>query len=730
MTKILFNIAFLTGAFAIIWVGFGFIDSSIVAMAMTALIFVVYLAGAIELHRFRQASTSLATALAAIADELPDLNRFIAGIHGSLQHPVRLRIEGERVALPGPALTPYLVGLLVMLGMLGTFLGMVVTLKGAVFTLEKTADLAAMRAALAVPVKGLGLAFGTSVAGVAASAVLGLMSALCRRERQLAGQLLDARTATVLSGFSRTRQQEQTFRALQLQSDALPQVVDKLQAMMQQMDAMSAQLHQRLLENQERFHSGASETYTELARSVGATYSELARSVDQSLRDSLTLGAQAAGDSLRPVFEAAMQGMVQENRQIHQQTASAVQHQLDGVAERFDTATARVVQTWDAALASQQQVNRSLATDVGRSLEAFSATFDQRAQTLVTRLGDAYTHVQAAQAAADKQRQQAWAQSLDAIATGMTHEWRQSGAQVLAQQRDICTAVTHAVGELARQAQADAGHSLAETTRLIGSAEDLLRARMSAEAQWLDQQRERMEQLCAMLRSELAALRDQEAARGEAAVMRLGELEAAVGTHLTTLGTALEAPLARLIETASEAPRAAAEVIAELRQEVSHSVARDNALLEERSRIMETLNALLENIHHASREQRAVIDALIASSSVKLDDASAAFSANVSSEAGKLADIAANVTSSAVDVASLADAFRVAVQSFNEANEKLATNLDRIEVALDKSMTRSDGQLAYYVAQAREIIDLSMSSQKQIVDGLRQLPAMQAEAGS
>jgi hypothetical protein len=42
-------------------------------------------------------------------------------------------------------------------------------------------------------------------------------------------------------------------------------------------------------------------------------------------------------------------------------------------------------------------------------------------------------------------------------------------------------------------------------------------------------------------------------------------------------------------------------------------------------------------------------------------------------------------------------------------------------------MTRSDGQLAYYVAQAREIIDLSMSSQKEIVEELRQLPAMQAE---
>jgi hypothetical protein len=254
-----------------------------------------------------------------------------------------------------------------------------------------------------------------------------------------------------------------------------------------------------------------------------------------------------------------------------------------------------------------------------------------------------------------------------------------------------------------------------------------MHSRITAEAQWLDQHKQRMDQLASLLQTELGALREQEAARADTAAAHLGDLQSAVTTHLATLGTALEAPITRLIDTAAEAPRAAAEVIGQMRQEISHSVARDNALLEERSRIMETLNALLEVINHASHEQRAVIDSLVASSSDKLDAASSAFSENIASEAGKLSEIAAHVTSSAVDVASLADAFGVAVQAFNEANEKLGSNLDRIEVALDKSMTRSDGQLAYYVAQAREIIDLSMSSQKQIVEELRQLPAMLTE---
>jgi hypothetical protein len=192
------------------------------------------------------------------------------------------------------------------------------------------------------------------------------------------------------------------------------------------------------------------------------------------------------------------------------------------------------------------------------------------------------------------------------------------------------------------------------------------------------------------------------------------------------LGTALEEPIARLINTASEAPRAAAEIIGKLRQEVSNSAARDNELLEERSRILGTLNTLLEAINHASVEQRAVIDALVASSAVTLNNASTQFVDKVQAEAAKLEDIAASVTSSAVEVSTLGDTFGFSVRSFNEANERLIGNLQRIEAALGKSMARSDEQLAYYVAQAREIIDLSIMSQKGIVDQIAHLPVKKA----
>ncbi|HXE40610.1 MAG TPA: DUF802 domain-containing protein, partial [Azonexus sp.] len=216
--------AFLLGLVAVLWVGVGYIGSSPLALVMTAVIGAVYVAGAMELRRFDQATSTLARALAAIPDNLTHLGEWLDQVPLALQNPVRLRIEGERVGLPGPSMTPYLVGLLVLLGMLGTFLGMVVTLNGAVIALESTTDLQTIRASLAAPVKGLGVAFGTSVAGVAASAMLGLVSALCRRARLQTAQVLDTRIATVLRAFSLTHQRQETFKALQFQAQALPEV--------------------------------------------------------------------------------------------------------------------------------------------------------------------------------------------------------------------------------------------------------------------------------------------------------------------------------------------------------------------------------------------------------------------------------------------------------------------------------------------------------------------------
>ena len=75
----------------------------------------------------------------------------------------------------------------------------------------------------------------------------------------------------------------------------------------------------------------------------------------------------------------------------------------------------------------------------------------------------------------------------------------------------------------------------------------------------------------------------------------------------------------------------------------------------------------------------------------------------------------------ASEVAGLGDAFGMAVQRFGESSVGLGDRLQAIEGALERSLVRSDEQLAYYVAQAREVIELSLMSQQQIVAELGQL---------
>ncbi len=666
MKKHLFTLAFALGLLAVVWVAATALGGNPLVLLMTAVIGGVFVVGARELQQFRQHTQALAEAVQGVPESLIDLGEWLARVPDSLRPSVRQRVEGERAALPGPALTPYLVGLLVMLGMLGTFLGMVVTLSGAAFALQGVSDIQGIRSAFAEPIKGLGLAFGASVAGVATSAMLGLMSTLVRRERLAVAQSLDQAVASRLRLFSLVHQRQETYRALQQQSQTLPAVAAQLQQLMAQMAQMQQQLGERLSDNQERFHREARETTQALAQSV-----------DQSLRASLTQSMQVAGESLRPVVQAAMDGLGQQAEAVQARLAHSTEQHIAALAERFGQTTAQVAERWQAALAQHERTSQDTSARIGQALDGFAHTFDAKAQAVLASVEHTQASREAQLRSLQTEQLQAWQAALQATQSQLQHSWQDTHALQQAQQVQL-------------------GETLAHTV--------------------------------ALLRSELGALHEGEAQRGQAAVERLGQLEAAVAEHLTRLGTALEAPLARLIETASEAPKAAAEVIAQLRAQISDSVAHDNALLQERTHTLDTLNELLASIRASASEQRSVIDGLVERSQDTLAQANAQFSAQMGQESDKLSTLASEVRASAIEVASLGESFGLAVRTLHDSQEKMLAQLQQIEGALSKSMARSDEQLAYYVAQAREIIDLSLSSQKDVLDALSRASAKPALA--
>lgn len=97
------------------------------------------------------------------------------------------------------------------------------------------------------------------------------------------------------------------------------------------------------------------------------------------------------------------------------------------------------------------------------------------------------------------------------------------------------------------------------------------------------------------------------------------------------------------MQTAARKPtKAAAESSASCAVNLSAAWRYDNNLLEERSRIMETLGApCIDAINHASTEQRSAIDALVATSAELLERVGNQFAAKVESEAGKLVRLSA-----------------------------------------------------------------------------------------
>ncbi|CAJ4997648.1 Methyl-accepting chemotaxis protein [Burkholderia pseudomallei] len=847
-------VVFFAGLAAVCWIGAGYAVSNPVALAVTLVIAAGYLAGALELRRYRQATSTLAQAVAALSEPPAALGAWLERLHPSLRHAVRVRVEGERVALPGPALTPYLVGLLVLLGMLGTLIGMVMTLRGTGAALESSTDLQAIRASLAAPVKGLGFAFGTSIAGVATSAMLGLLSALCRRERLDAAQALDAKIATTLRVHSHAHQRDETFRLLQRQADLMPTLVERLQAMMHSLEQQSAASAERQIAGQQAFLGKAEETYARLASSVG-----------QSLTDSVAESARVAGSALQPVMETTMAGLARETAALHDALTQAVQRQLDGLSAGFETTAAHVADVWrhaladhqrssdalaqrlhgsidrivesfdrrsadlldgvrarldatassvsDAwrgALAQQEQANEAHAERNRQALETAATAFEQHTAALLRTMSESHSALQATLESRDEQRLATWTDSLGSIAAKLGTEWAQTSAQAANRQQTICDALAHTARDLSAQATAFEQHTAA-LLRTMSESHSALQATLESRdeqrlATWTDslgsiaaklgtewaqtsaQAANRQQTICDALAHTSRDLSAQATAfeQHTAALLRamseshsalqatlesrdeqrlatwtdsLGSIAAKLGTeweqtsaqaanrqqaiydalahtardlsaHTQAHASATIAEISQLVQAASEAPRVAAEVVAELRQKLSDSMVRDTAMLEERNRMLATLETLLDAVNHASSEQRAAVDALVATSSALLQRVGTQFTDEVGTQTDRLGGVAAQITGSAVEIASLGDALGAAVQSFGESNDKLVAHLQRIEAALDKSLARSDEQLAYYVAQAREVIDLSMMSQKQIIEELQRVGGERASAGA
>jgi hypothetical protein len=765
MIQFIFAMAFLLGLAAVVAMGANFLHVNSLALAVTGVIGVVYVIGFVELVQFRRATGTLSRALSGLGAEaarrLSDLEDWLAGLHPSLQQAVRRRVEGERAGLPAPVLTPYLVSLLVMLGLLGTFVGLVETLKGVVVALEGSSELEAIRRALTAPMDGLGMAFGTSVAGVAASAMLGLMSTLSRRDRQIVARLLDHKIATDLKDFSLTHQRQETFKALQVQSQSLPAIAERLQDLAGHMERMTDRLGEQLVGNQTQFHDSVRTLYEDLAASVESSLRDSLTKTDQVLRES----ARLVGEGVQPVVQQAMTAIGAEigasAQTTHRQLVQSVQERIEALSGRFAETSGAVARAWQDGVAAHERSNQRLVQGMTESFEALREQFGRDAEELLKSLERGANGWNERQQEGEEARLIRWTEALqltqqqsterlEAVSSAVADSLRTTSASQLDAMQSATDALSALSAELTAQllrsaeqaverqqaltagldattrsvvdgTRVESERVLGELARLLSASESLVEARVDSERSWLGAHEERLARMDTTLQSGLSALRDEEAKRGSAAVERLAALETTVAAHLAELGQALEAPMTRLIGIASETPKAAAEVIGQLRSEISSNIERDNRMLEERGRLLTELDALSESLARSTAGQLAAIEKLVEAAGERLGEIGEQFSGRVEGEVSRASDAADQFAIGAAEIASLGEAFAAAVNLYSESSGRLLDGLDRIEASLERSTDRSDEQLGYYVAQAREVIDYSVSTQKEVFDELRQL---------
>lgn len=742
MSRTAFHVVvFLVGLLAVCWIGIGYVSVHPLGAAVAAIIAACYIAGGVELYRYRQASNGLRSALSDLSAAGESLAPWLERVPMGLRNAVRLRVEGERTALPAPVLTPYLVGLLVLLGMLGTLLGMMDTLRGTGLALQSATDMAAIRGSLASPVQGLAVAFGTSIAGVASSAMLGLLAALLRRDRLQAVQQLDRAIAGDLHPYSQAWQRAESLRLLQAQSAALPALVDRLQALTQTFEQHSTAANERLLAGQAEF----------LTQSQ-ALQERLALSLQQSLREGAEASAAAIGGALQPMAETTLAGLAHHGEALHARVEQAVQAQLAGLADGFERSRVATEASWAKVLGEQTQAQQTLVSDLRQHLQGFSEGQRTQADALVARIGerlqaDASGNAEAWRSAAEQQQ---------ALNSALVERQQQALLAASEQLDERAQALLQALDERHAASQSllqDHEQQRSQDWQAAQAAAATAHAELQASLDRREQQRQaRWDAVSAELQQAHATLHSQLQAGDEQRLKHWSDALQAISRDLATQqqqvcdtlaataqqigdngraqANATLAEVSTLLQTAADAPKAAADVINELRSTLSESLVRDNAMLEERGRLLATVQTLLDAINHASHEQRTAVDALVGGSAELLERVGNRFTDHIAAETGKLDAIAAALSGSAGDVGQLAGAFGEAVAQFGSASTELSSRLELIGGALDASLARSDEQLAYYVAQAREVVDLSLLSQKQVMEELQQLATRRGKAGS
>lgn len=532
-----------------------------IALSLVGLIGVGLLVGIIEHLRRQQRVNALQQALTGLPATCDD--RFTP--------PDRLAawFAAARAGRAAPGLpisaTPYLLGAVIMLGMLGTFLGLVQTMSGARALMHDAPDTAALRAGLSTPLSGLIRAFGTSVAGIAASVTLGLSALLVRRQERRVRERILAYIARAFSDHTPTGRQIHAMESVAEAAAALPAAAAALQAASERLDGLRAEI-----------------------RSVGV---DAGKAVAAAAERAGHVASTAADDATRAARDALIA------------STDAIQGRLDRLVHHSEEVASRL----------GAQTAEATANAVGAHLAALGRKLDGHAKA---RHASDQEHLRAIHAALERsagafeRRQEAQLHAVSETLAEATHATR---TQTVAMSEQLGHEVTALADALSKQAQAQTRALDALVTRISDTdklrvrtldarAADQAEAHAEAIAQAITAMREQHAEQIEALRAEGEALRAREAALAE----RMAAVETARGARIAAGQHALLEALRAQEDERAAAARRTVHDIASGQQALLDALrveAEDRAASEQRT--LAEISATLTRQTRATRDELA-----------------------------------------------------------------------------------------------------------------------------
>ncbi|MBT6179609.1 MAG: hypothetical protein HOI23_20385 [Deltaproteobacteria bacterium] len=608
-----------------------------VALGVTLLIAIGFGLGLAEINRFMKQLGGWRLACDAVAKDESSPEEALEQAPKSVFHYLKMRLSGQYSTLPQLSLTPFLVGLMVMLGLLGTFLGLVETLQGARDALTGSTELETVRMGLAAPIQGLSRAFGTSVAGVTASALLGFLLVSVRRETTALQYELDYLLAGPLVSLSLVGRQTLALDSLTRHVENLPTTTQAL-----------GQVGENLNEMSVTFQQMQTQSAAETANLLSQTAKDVRETMSQGVGESITQAAQ----TLDPVLSSALK-----------QAKEQAQHQFE---------------QWNTTLKTDEQ-NRAQA--IANTLE--SAMQEQLAAFRAT-MNDVLEEAQAN------------TQNGSQAVTTLLNSTRETMENFSGESRHQFVMLEEQLGNL----RAAIAHADVETvSHLEGQIGTITGAITTAFNQLDEGQKERTQQLF-----------------GE-----LGRLDAVVQEHLSLLGEGLEAPLTKVIETAAEAPKSVSKMLETLDTRLEERLERENSLLQDRQDLMDAMRLATEAVQKSTEQQGTTLEELVSNCDNQMSGMRERANEELMKAREQLEQSASMIATGGVEMTAVASMFTTAVEDYRKSNDTLMEGLVSIQEALNHSGERSNDQLSMYVDQAREIIDQSIISQKEMFDALREM---------